>query len=68
VTGANLVLNTYPGLTINGIVGRTYQIQTSTNTINWVAHANILLPSTPYLWFDSNPVAGNHFYRALLLP
>jgi len=68
VTGANLVLNTYPGLTINGIVGRTYQIQTSTNTTNWVAHAKILLPSTPSLWLDSNTVAGNHFYRALLLP
>ncbi len=68
VTGANLALNTYPGLTITGIVGRTYQIQTSPDTINWAAHATILLPSSPYLWFDQDPVAGNRFYRALLLP
>src|SRR5437016_7815370 len=34
VTGANLALNTYPGLTINGIVGRTYQIQTSPDLMN----------------------------------
>ena len=49
-------------------VGRTYQIQTSPDLMNWVAHGNILLPSTPYLWFDANPVAGSRFYRALLLP
>jgi len=68
VTGANLAINTYPGVTISGIIGRTYQIQTSPDMINWTVQANILLPSSPYLWFDANPVAGNHFYRALLLP
>jgi len=68
VTGANLSLNTYPGLTITGIIGRTYQIQTSPDTVSWTAHANVLLSSSPYLWFDANPVAGNRFYRALLLP
>jgi hypothetical protein len=68
VTGANLLLNTYPGLTITGIVGRTYQIQSSPDAINWTVQANILLPSSPYLWFDANPVAANRFYRALLLP
>ena len=68
VTGANLALRTYPGLTLTGIVGRTYQIQTSPDASNWTAHANVLLPSSPYLWFDPEPVAGNRFYRALLLP
>jgi len=68
VTGANLVINTYPGLTITGIVGRTYQIQTSPDAKTWSAHANVLLPSSPYLWFDQDPVAGNRFFRALLLP
>jgi hypothetical protein len=68
LNGANLSINTFPGLTITGIVGRTYQIQTSLDATNWVPRANVLLPSSPYLWFDQNPVAGNRFYRALLLP
>jgi len=68
VNGANLSLNTYPGLTITGIVGRTYQIQTSPDATNWVPRANVLLPSSPYLWFDQNPVSGNRLYRALLMP
>jgi hypothetical protein len=28
----------------------------------------LLLNSSPYLWFDLNPVAGKKFYRALLMP
>jgi hypothetical protein len=68
VSGANLVLNTYPGLTISGVIGRTYEIQTSPDARYWLGHATILLSSSPYLWFDQNPVAGNRFYRALLLP
>jgi sugar lactone lactonase YvrE len=68
VTGANLSIATYPGLMITGIVGRTYQVQVSPDASNWSVRANVLLPSSPYLWFDSNPVAGNGFYRALLLP
>jgi hypothetical protein len=68
VTGANLGIATYAGLTITGIIGRTYQIETSPNGSSWTPHATVLLPSSAYLWFDENPVAGNKFYRALLLP
>jgi hypothetical protein len=68
VSAPNLAIGTYAGLAISGIVGRTYQIQTSSNSINWTARTNVLLSSSPYLWFDQNPVAGNGFYRALLLP
>jgi hypothetical protein len=68
VSGANLSINTYPGVTITGVVGRTYQIQRSPDAISWSPYANVLLSSSPYLWFDQNPVAGNRFYRALLLP
>jgi hypothetical protein len=68
VSAANLQLNTYPGLQIIGTVGRTYQIQTSPDLNSWSTKATILLNSSPYIWIDQNPVSGNKFYRALLLP
>ncbi|HEY5505703.1 MAG TPA: hypothetical protein VIK28_11145 [Sedimentisphaerales bacterium] len=68
VLPANLQLNTYPGLEIIGTVGRTYQIQNSPDLNSWSTKATILLNSSPYLWIDQNPVSGNKFYRALLLP
>jgi hypothetical protein len=68
VTPANLNLQTYPGLTINGHVGRTYQLQSSANLSNWTTRATLLLTASPYLWIDQNPVAGSKYYRAVLLP
>jgi hypothetical protein len=68
VTPPNLGIASYAGLTIDGLVGRTYQIQTSPNMTNWTARTTLLLTSSPYLWIDQNPVSGNKFYRALLLP
>ena len=68
VSPADLQLSTYPGLRINGVVGRTYRIESSTDGIAWGPETTLLLTSTPYLWVDQNPVSGNKFYRALLLP
>ncbi len=68
VAAANLNLNQYPGLRITGTVGRTYHVQTSTDATNWTTRATLLLTTTPYLWMDPNPISGNKFYRALLLP
>jgi len=68
VSPPNLAMSTYPGVTITGIVGRTYQIQSSPDGQTWAAVASVLLTSSPYLWIDQNPVAGKRFYRALLLP
>jgi hypothetical protein len=68
VTGANLALNTYAGVTINGLVGRSYRIESSPNMASWTTRATVLLTSSPYLWIDPNPVSGNKFYRAVLLP
>jgi hypothetical protein len=68
VSGANLGIGTFVGVTITGVVGRTYQIQASPDMNTWSTVATVLLNSSPYLWIDQNPVSGNKFYRALLLP
>ncbi len=68
VSPGNLQLNTYPGLQISGTIGRTYQIQCSPDMTNWATQATLILSSSPYLWIDQNPVSGNKFYRAFLLP
>jgi hypothetical protein len=68
VTGANLGIGTFTGVTITGIVGRTYEVQSSSDMNTWTTRATILLTASPYLWIDQNPVAWNRFYRAILLP
>jgi hypothetical protein len=68
VSDANLGIGTFAGVSITGTVGRTYQIQSSPDFNAWTTRATILLNASPYLWIDLNPVAGNKFYRALLLP
>jgi hypothetical protein len=68
VLPANLQLNTYPGLQIIGTVGRTYQIQSSPDLNTWTTRATVLLTASPYLWIDQNPISGNKFYQAVLLP
>jgi hypothetical protein len=68
VSPANLQLKTYPGLQITGMIGRTYQIQASPNMNAWSPVTTLLLTSSPYLWIDQNPVGGNKFYRAVMLP
>jgi hypothetical protein len=65
---ASLQLNTYPGLQITGIIGRTYQIQSSPDLNTWTTTATLLLNSSPCLWIDQNPVSGNKYYRAVMLP
>jgi hypothetical protein len=68
VSGAFLGISTYAGVTITGIVGRTYQIESSPDDVNWTPAARILLTGSPYLWFDLTAMNSNRFYRALLLP
>jgi hypothetical protein len=68
VTGPNLGIATYAGIQITGFVGRTYQIQASTNMTTWNTVATLLLTSSPYLWFDTSSIGGNKFYRAFLMP
>jgi hypothetical protein len=68
VSGANLGVGIYAGVTISGVIGRTYQIQSSTDLNTWNPAATIILTSSPYLWIDQNAVGQKNFYRAFLLP
>jgi sugar lactone lactonase YvrE len=68
VTGANLSFIMFPGLEINGIVGRSYRIESSTNLSYWITEDTVLLTSNPYLWIDRNGAGQKKFYRAFLLP
>ena len=63
-----LDIHTYAGLTIMGTVGVTYQIQykTSLNNTNWTPLVDLMLPTNPYLYVDTNsPATGQRFYRAV---
>jgi len=53
---------------ITGSVGRTYQIQSSPDMTSWSTVTTVLLTSNPYLWIDVNPIAGNKYYRAVMMP
>jgi hypothetical protein len=68
VSGPSLVLNTYPGLQITGVVGRTYRIDSSKDLKAWQVETTLLLTSSPYLWLDQTALGQRKFYRAFLLP
>jgi hypothetical protein len=66
-----LDLHMYAGLTLSGTVGRTYEIQYSTNLNGptWQPLADITLASSPCFYFDTNSAsATKRFYRAVLMP
>ena len=56
----------YMGLTITGVVGQAYLIESATSLSppDWTPLATLSLPRTPYLWMDTNsPATGRRFYR-----
>ena len=68
--GPALGVQMYPGITIDGLAGRLYQIQStdSLQTTNWQTLTSLVLPYSPYIWVDTSP--GNpamRFYRAVLI-
>jgi hypothetical protein len=78
VNPAGITLGVYPGLTIEGAVGKTYSIQYTytTNIANpnlWTTLATITLTQAVQMWFDgdANINSGtnpNRFYRVLAVP
>jgi hypothetical protein len=73
VKAANVSLGFYPGLTISGVEGYSYIIQSSTNLANtngWITMTNLTLTQPVQLWIDttvdaSSPFNSRHFYQVL---
>jgi hypothetical protein len=67
-----LSLASYAGISISGEVGASYRIEfrgSMDATNDWQELANIVLPVSPYLFFDTNSIsAPRRFYRAVLKP
>jgi hypothetical protein len=67
-----LATYSYAGLSITGIIGRTYTIQYARNlqsTNDWQTVTNLVLSVTPQVWIDyDSPSSPRRFYRAALLP
>lgn len=73
VNPANVSLGFYPGMTIHGVTGYSYIIQSSTNLANanaWVTLTNLTLTEPVQLWVDTNvdassPFNSHTFYQIL---
>jgi hypothetical protein len=76
VNPAGVSLGLYPGLTITGTVGYTYNIQSNpdlTNPNGWTTVATITLWQPTQFWVDVNsnaasPTNQHRFYRVLPVP
>lgn len=56
---------------LSGSIGGNYGVQYSDvlPTANWLTLSNVVLPQSPYTWFDTPPPnATNRFYRAVGFP
>jgi hypothetical protein len=66
---AGVSLALYSGVTIDGVVGLTYGIQSNTNLSNtngWRGMANISLSTPTELWFDVQPASQpQRYYRVV---
>jgi hypothetical protein len=73
VNPAGISLGMYPGVTVSGVVGYTYMIQSTLNlgnTNSWVTLTNLTLAQPVQLWVDtsdnsSSPTNAQRFYRVL---
>jgi hypothetical protein len=73
VNPAGISIGFYPGLTLNGVAGYTYTIQSSsdlTDTNGWNTLTNLTLTQPVQLWIDTNvdassPFNSKTFYRIL---
>lgn len=65
-----LNIHQYAGITILGVVGKTYRIEaTPAAGGGWVTLTNLVLPRSPYIWIDfESPTVDSRLYRAAELP
>lgn len=71
LVGISMTNNPSPKVTVTGLVGRNYQIQ-STDTFgagtSWRTNATLQLTNTPVVWTDATATNSARFYRGVLLP
>jgi hypothetical protein len=76
VNPAGISLGLYPGVTVDGVVGKTYGIQYTTTvsqTNSWLTLTNFTLTQPVQLWIDTeaDTTSGKHpkrFYRVVPVP
>ena len=65
VNPAGMSIALYAGVTIDGVVGQTYGIQSTldlSNTNSWAGRANVTLTNATQLWYDSQPATQPQTY------
>jgi hypothetical protein len=67
VTLANVAVQMFAGVIVDGPLGSNYVIQATPNLLsNWMTLTNVALPSQPYIFIDYNsPTNPQQFYRAV---
>lgn len=55
-------------LQVSGVPGPDYQIQGSTNLVNWSALFTTNSPAMPFIWTNDSPVAPINFFRIVAGP
>jgi formylglycine-generating enzyme required for sulfatase activity len=67
LSGGVQSLQLYAGISVTGVVGRVYAIQTTldlSDPDSWTTLVIFPLPCSPYLYFDTNnPAISSRFYR-----
>lgn len=66
-----LEIDSYAGIKILGVPGRTYRIEATptSGSPNWHTLTNVILPSSSYIWIDyESPAVPTRLYRAAELP
>lgn len=65
-----LDIHQYAGITILGVVGKTYRIEAAPAAGGgWTTLTNLVLPRSPYIWIDfESPNVDSRLYRAAELP
>ena len=72
INPAGVAIALYPGVKIDGVVGLTYGIQSSTNLANpngWIGLTNLTFTQPTEIWYDAIPaLLAQRFYRVLQGP
>ena len=69
VNPAGVAIALYAGVTIDGVAGQTYGIQSTmdlSNTNSWAGRANVTLTNATQLWYDSRPATQPQTYYHVL--